>query len=146
MKIFDCSNSEKSLIGKGRLYGPKENDILKYLKQYASEFDHVFVHSPEGADVIFTNDIFPEPFPGKRKVKRMDGVFSRVDVIHRNETLNLAAQEADHVIFISKYSMESYFKLYDPDRCTLKSWSIIPNEVDPNVFIRAGIIQILQKK
>ncbi len=141
MKIYDCSNSEASLKAKGRLhcsirrdYGPKENDILRYLKQYASEFGHVFVQCPEDADVIFTNDIFPESFPGKKKVKRMDGVFARADTVHRNEALNKAAQEADHVIFISDYSRDSYFQLYDPDRKTLKGWTTIPNEVDPLVF------------
>lgn len=138
MKIYDCSNSEVSLKAKGksirRDYGPKENDILRYLKQYASEFGHVFVKNPDDADVIFTNDIFPESFPGKKKVKRMDGVFARADMVHRNEALNQAAREADHVIFISDYSRESYFKLYDPDCCTLKSWSTIPNEVDPQIF------------
>ena len=131
MKIFDCSNSQKSLRDKGALYGPKENDILRYLKQYASEFGHVFVDS---ADVVFTNDIFPESFPGKRKVKRMDGVFSRADVVHRNEALNAAAMEADHVIFISEYSRESYFRLYDETRETITSFSVITNEVDPSIF------------
>jgi glycosyltransferase involved in cell wall biosynthesis len=134
MKIYDCSNSEASLKGKARLYGPKENDILRYLKQYASEFGHVFVQNPNDADVILTNDIFPESFSGKKKVKRMDGVFARTDVVHRNEALNQAAQEADHVIFISDYSRDSYFQLYDPDRKTLKGWTTIPNEVDPSVF------------
>ncbi len=134
MKIFDCSNSEASLRGKARLYGPKENDILRYLKQYASEFGHLFVQYPDEADVIFTNDIFPEPFPGKRKVKRMDGVFSRADLVHRNDALNQAAREADEVIFISEYSKESYFNLYDPERNSIKSFTVIPNEVDPAVF------------
>lgn len=139
MKIFDCSNSEESLRNKTTLYGPKDNDVVRYLKQYANEFGHQFVQSAEDSDVIFTNDIFPEPFLGKRKVKRMDGVFSRVDVVHRNEVLNRAAQEADHVIFISEYSRESYFNLYDPNRDTINSFTVIPNEVDPEIFY-PGII------
>jgi glycosyltransferase involved in cell wall biosynthesis len=140
MKIFDVSNSKASLRNKAALYGPKENDIVRYLKQYAPEFGHQFVQSAEDADVIFTNDIFPEPFLGKRKVKRMDGVFSRADVVHRNEALNRAAQEADSVIFISEYSRESYFNLYDPKRDTIKSFTVIPNEVDPTVFYPSTVI------
>lgn len=146
MKIFDCSNSEDSLRDKARLYGPKENDIVRYLKQYASEFGHQFVPSPEDADVIFTNDIFPKPFLGKRKVKRMDGVFSRVDTIHRNDALNQAAREADSVIFISEYSRESYFNLYDPERNTIKSFTVIPNEVDSTVFYPGKVVQPLQQQ
>lgn len=134
MKIYDCSNSEASLKSKSVLYGPKENDIVRYLKQYATEFGHEFVLNSSDADVIFTNDIFPESFNGKRKVKRMDGVFSRMNTIHRNEFLNKAAREANHVIFISDYSKQAYFKLYDPDKVSIKKYSVIPNEVDPSIF------------
>lgn len=152
MKIVDVSNSSLANprdLG-GRHTGPRENDIVRYLKQYAHEFGHEFVPYMLGgeaqgvkfSDVVFTNDVWPktefwkdnDPFPGKFKVKRMDGVFSRADVVHRNEPLNEAARQADHVIFISEYSMESYFKLYDESRKTIKSFSVIPNEVDPTIF------------
>lgn len=134
MLIYDCSNSAASLKNKTHLYGPKENDIIRYLKQYSNEFGHSFVNNPDIADVIITNDIFPSTFFGKRKVKRMDGVFCRKDLIHRNESLNQAAREADHVIFISNFAKENYFRLYDKERKTIKSYSIIPNEADPRVF------------
>lgn len=152
MKIVDVSNSSLANprnLG-GNHTGPRENDIVRYLKQYAHEFGHEFVPYMLGgeaggikpADVVFTNDVWPEtefwkgddPFPGKFKVKRMDGVFSRADVVHRNKALNEAARQADHVIFISDYSKESYFRLYDENRETIKSYSVIPNAADPAIF------------
>lgn len=148
MKIVDVSLRSGNLGGLN--CGPKENDIVRYLKQYASEFGHEFVPYMLGgdaqgvkhADVVFTNDVWPktvfwegdDPFPGKFKVKRMDGVFSRADTVHRNEALNKAAQQADHVIFISEYSKESYFRLYDESGKTIKSFSVIRNEADPRIF------------
>lgn len=134
MLIFDCSNSAKSELNKQKLYGPKENDILRYLKQYASEFGHEFVTNYNDADIILTNDIFPESFVGKKKIKRMDGVFARADTVHRNGPLNAAAQKADHVIFVSEFSKDSYFNLYDPNHNKIKNYSVIPNEVDPSIF------------
>jgi glycosyltransferase involved in cell wall biosynthesis len=139
MKFLDVSNVID--IG-GQHYGPKENDIVRYLKQYAMEYGHKVVYHWEEADVVFTNDVFPdthtredkEPFPGKFKVKRMDGIFTHPDKVQYNELLNRAARQADHVIFISQFSAESYFRLYDPDRTSLKAWSIIRNEVDHNIF------------
>jgi glycosyltransferase involved in cell wall biosynthesis len=130
MKIYDCSLSTKNR-NIDTYYGPRVNDIVRYLKQYAGEFGHTFINDWRKADVIFTNDIFPEDYPGKRKVKRMDGVFTRNNLTHRNEQLNAAAQEADHVIFISDFSRKSYFVLYGEE---LNSHSVIRNEADPTVF------------
>lgn len=138
MKFIDVSNISNNF---SRHYGPKENDIVRYLKQYATEYGHRVSYCWKEADVVFTNDVFPdtynkdgEPFPGKFKVKRMDGIFTHPDKVQRNELLNRAACQADHVIFISRFSAESYFRLYDPERTSLKAWSIIPNEVDHNIF------------
>lgn len=124
MKIFDCSKSTKP-------EGYKDNKIIAYLKQYAGRFGHEFVPCWEDADVIFTNDIFPLSFNGKRKVKRMDGIFSRVDNMCRNNELNKAAEQADHVIFISNYSRDCYFKQYNGN---ILSYTVICNEVDPHLF------------
>lgn len=140
MKFVDVSNTSGDLGGQH--HGPKENDIARYLKQYAAQYGHKVVYRWDEADVVFTNDVFPdtytredgEPFPGKFKVKRMDGIFTHPDKVQRNELLNRAARQADHVIFISRFSAESYFRLYDPKRQSLNAWSIIPNEVDHNIF------------
>jgi len=129
MKIYDCS---QQVYLKGRFYGPRQNDIVRYLKQYAGEFGHEFINDWRKADVVFTNDVFwSETTPGKRKVKRMDGVFTRNDLASRNEELNAAAREADHVIFISDFSRDSYFNLYGEE---LKQHSVIRNAADPAIF------------
>lgn len=128
MKIFDCSNS--SQIKKDKFYGPKENDIIRYLKENAHLFGHLFVDDWKKADVILTNDIFPGKYD-KYKVKRMDGIFSLISNKNRNHDLNNAALEANNVIFISQFSKDSYFKLYNSN---IKNHCVILNSVDPNHF------------
>ena len=136
IKIYDCSNSSK----RPKHRGPKgiiENTVVTALKTNNSGRGCVFVDKAKDADVIFTNDVFDKKYPKHFKVKRMDGVFLDPKCTDRNVPLNKAAKEADHVIFISKFSEQSYFKnLYDrvPGFYALKSFSIIENWVDSNLF------------
>jgi len=139
MKFADVSCSQNNQLGH-HYSGPKTNDIVRYLTEYASQYGHTSCTLDQDVDVIFTNDIWPkyilesDRFKNTLKVKRMDGVFSHPDKIHRNEALNEAACQADHVIFISRFSANSYFEMYDKSRTSLKAWSIVPNQVDYNVF------------
>lgn len=131
LKIHDCSNSSLRPQHRGN-GGPKENDILRYLKEYAHNYFCEFT-TLKNCDVVITNDIFtPDVLESsKPKVKRMDGVFSHYELLKRNYEYNTAAQQADHVIFISKFSQDSYFALYgDP----LKNYSIILNVADDSIF------------
>lgn len=122
MLVYDCSGS----LSYGRT-GPKENDIVRYLKKYSHLYGVKFVSSWNDADVIFTNDVFDRSYPGKRKVKRMDGIYWKNSLKERNSKYNAAAIEADEVIFISKYSMKCYFEMYgDP----LQSYRVVSNWVD----------------
>lgn len=131
IKIYDCSNSSERPANRGN-GGPIENDIIRYLKQYCSKYNCMFVESPNDANVIITNDVFPEnilmEYNHLPRIKRMDGVFFQKQYIERNEPLNRAAQLADHVIFISEFSRRSYFELYGNP---LKSYSVALNQVDP---------------
>jgi len=66
-------------------------------------------------------------------VKRMCGPLWQRDMQARNEPLNLAASQADMVIFISDYSKRQYFHNGGPSlkkHCTIRHW------VDYNVFKR----------
>jgi glycosyltransferase involved in cell wall biosynthesis len=133
IKIVDVSNSPEKASARG-VGGPIENDIMRYLKKYASFFNATFVTNPLDADVIITNDIFPStvidlPTP---KVKRMDGVYSRTELLHRNLPLNASGQAADHVIFISEFSRQSLLKIYPEIK--LKSNSVVLNRADFDEF------------
>lgn len=100
MIIYDCSNSTEYTNRP-----PKDNEIVRYLKENAAQYGHSFTDDPHAGEVYFTNDIFPSTLENdKIKAKRMDGVFNRHDNKHRNEPLNKAAAEADLVIFISEYA------------------------------------------
>lgn len=129
--IHDCSNSKERPEHRG-FGGAKENGCVSILKKYAHLFNCEFINSPQDADVVFTNDVFPRDIPrDRKKVKRMDGIFWQSDYLDRNEKLNHAAQIADHVIFVSEYSRRNYYQLYgDP----LKNESVALNWVDTNVF------------
>ncbi len=133
LKIFDASNSNNRPSPRG-FGGPVENDIVRYLKKYSSKFNTIFVNDLNNADVIFTNDVFPNiaQESNKPKVKRMDGIYSRLDLIDRNSSLNSSAQIADYVIFISKFSKNSLTNLYP--EVMLKKSSVVLNAVDPKEF------------
>lgn len=131
--IFDCSNSEERPAHRETSLCPFENDIVAGLKKYSSYFDCKFVKDVNEANIIFTNDIFPEYVLKikKLKIKRMDGIYWQTQLKNRNLLLNKAAKQADHVIFISNYSKNSFFSLYKNE---LKSYSVILNNVDNNLF------------
>lgn len=132
IKIYDCSNSPESNHGKD--YGPKENDIIKGLKEHSKTFDCRFVSKYTMADIIITNDIFPDEIKKTNipKIKRMDGIYWLNDYKHKNEELNSSAEIADHVIFISEYSRKSLYSLY-PD-IKIKNSSVILNTADEKIF------------
>jgi len=132
LKIFDCSNSQDRPLHRGG-GGPIVNDVMWYLHENCSRYGCTFVPKGSEADVIITNDIFPQHVLelGKPLVKRMDGVFWHSSLISRNVPLNYAASVADEVIFISDYSKDSYFKLYGD---SLKSYCVVRHWVNPHVF------------
>jgi len=133
IKIYDCSNSEERPVHRNT-GGPKENDIVRYLKMYCSNYDCEFVNDIHTADVIFTNDIFDKKSleTGLPRVKRMDGIFLQKDLLSRNELYNRAAEQANRVIFITKYSYDVYNKLYNVSN--LKKCDIIHHWVDCHIF------------
>jgi len=129
---MDVSNSTKRPSHRGG-GGPKQNEIVGYLKKYANYFGCSFVDSAKEADVFFTNDVFPEFVlkTNKRKIKRMDGVFWDPNYSYRNIIYNEAAQKADHVIFISEYAKQSFLKLYN---IPIKKGTVILNKADSSVY------------
>jgi len=133
-KIYDCSNSAERPPHRSESFGPKENDVVRGLKKHCKLFGCEFVDKPEDADVLFTNDVYPASVLklDKPKVKRMDGVYWHKDLIERNNPLNTAAIQSDAVIFISRYSMESFKVLYGSD--ILKKATVALNCVDTDVF------------
>lgn len=132
INIYDCSNSLESNHSKN--YGPIENDIIKGLKEYSNLFNCKFVNKYTMADVIITNDIFPSEIKKTNipKIKRMDGIYWMNDLKYKNDELNLSAELADHVIFISKYSRMALKTLY-PD-IKIKESSVILNVADDRIF------------
>ena len=133
MKVFDCSNSVARPNTRG-YGGPVENAVVTMLKKYGREYGVEFTYDAPNCDLIFTNDVFPryELGLGKPLVKRMDGIFWREDLIDRNVPYNLAATDADHVIFVSDFSRQSLRDLYP--LLKLKSSSVIVNWVDEELF------------
>lgn len=135
IKILDVSNSHKRPQPRG-LGGPIENDIVRYLKKYAHQFNCQFVTDEKLADIIFTNDVFPKEYK-QPKVKRMDGVYSRIELLERNHPLNLSAQQADCVVFISDFSKLSLEILYP--FISLKKSVVALNASDPDEFFPISI-------
>jgi glycosyltransferase involved in cell wall biosynthesis len=107
---------------------------MRSLQLYAKDFGVEYVSMPEDADVIITNDVFPSCILGlgKKLVKRMDGIYWDFPSLGRNESLNRAATQADLVIFISRYSQESFQTLYGGHR--LKAQAVVLNQVDDRIF------------
>lgn len=132
VRIYDCSNSSERPRHRG-FGGAKENGVVTLLKKYSESFDFQFVTDPSEAQLLFTNDVFPRALAELPllKVKRMDGIFWREQDKDRNESLNAAAVLADHVIFVSKYSRDSYHALYGQ---LLKAESVVLNWADSRVF------------
>lgn len=132
IKIFDCSNSIEKPKNRG-LGCPIENDIIRYLKENCHKYNSIFIDNYKKADIILTNDVFPE-FLYKiniPKIKRMDGIYWQNHLCYRNEKLNKSALLADHVIFISEYSKNALYSLYN---IIPNSYSICLNQSDPNIY------------
>ena len=133
MRIFDCSNSGERPPHRSMSFGPRQNDVRRSLSRYSIEFGVEYVNDPAIADVIITNDVFPSDILklDKKKVKRMDGIYWDDASIERNIPLNRAASQADLVIFVSKYSQDSYRQLYGD----LKTRNVVVlNQVDGCMF------------
>lgn len=132
IKIFDCSNSCERPQHRGGL-GPFTNEVVHYLKTYADYYCCKFVDDLNKADVLFTNDVFPKSIQNVDlpKVKRMDGVFFQKDLLERNLSLNESALISNHVIFISRFSKDSFDNLYG---FKLKDSSVILNQVSPGIY------------
>jgi|GEM_PF-6810957 hypothetical protein len=132
VRIYDCSNSVDRPQHRGG-GGPVMNDVMRYLHEYAEDYYCEFVDDPEHAEVIITNDVFPKVAidMGVPLVKRMCGPFWQRDMQSRNDSLNLAASQADMVIFISDYSKRQYFYNKCPD---LKNHCVVRHWVDYNIF------------
>lgn len=131
LKIYDCSNSVKRPAHRGG-GGPIENDVVKQLKKWAAHFNATFVDSPFGADILFTNDVYPDEILalGLPKVKRMDGMFYRPYDKTRNDIYNTAALQSDHVVFISEYAKDSFERLYGYPITA----SVSLNVAEPEIF------------
>lgn len=138
IRIYDCSNSPERHPHRSTSFCPKENDIMYGLKQYAHMFNYKFVNNPKISDVIITNDVFPEAIKGLKipKVKRMDGVFWQNHLKDNNIKLNESAMLADKIIFVSDFSKQSLYDLYNlrPENSIT-----ILNNVDTRIFKPLGI-------
>jgi glycosyltransferase involved in cell wall biosynthesis len=136
-KYFDCSiNNISNNNHNSQSFGPVENDIMKDLKLYSILFNFIRTYNHEEADVFITNTIYPEEileWSEKHhipKIKRMDGIYWQNDLIYKNDKLNEAALQADHVIFISEYSKDVLKELYGYELNN----SVILNNADDSVF------------
>ena len=116
IKIYDCSNSDERPAHRSSSLCPVTNDICADLMEYVEnekyeQFEYVI--DPIDADVIFTNDVYPEYIlnPGKPMVKRMDGVFWQKELQDRNIKYFQAAYQSSRVVFISKYSSDCFYKI-----------------------------------
>jgi glycosyltransferase involved in cell wall biosynthesis len=119
--------------------GPVKNEVMQYLFENAHRFGHQMVQTVHDADVIITNDVFtPEALDsGKPLWKRMDGIFYLKHLNDRNVVLNKAAEQADHVVFITDYSR----RCAEAAGVKIRSSEVIHHWVDPTVFSRRRMIQ-----
>jgi glycosyltransferase involved in cell wall biosynthesis len=138
IKIYDCSNSEERPNHRKSSLCPFINDICADLMEYvitekSDKFEYVI--DPVEADVIFTNDVYPQSLLDLRKpmVKRMDGVFWQKNLQDRNSQYFQAAHQSSQVIFISKYSRDCFCNFYPFFDCQKKS-SIILNDAPEWIF------------
>ena len=131
IKIFDCSNSAKRPGHRGG-GGPFQNDVVGQLKKYASDYNCVFISDYTKADVLFTNDVYPDNVLTSDipKIKRMDGIFYRPFDKYRNDIYNTAAVQSSHVIFISRHAQNSFNALYGYPI----SSTVVLNVADPAQF------------
>ena len=139
IKIYDCSNSEERPNHRPNSLCPMVNDICGDLRDYVEKersdrFEYVI--DPLEADVIFTNDIYPQSLIDlkKPKVKRMDGIFWQRSLLYRNSPYASSAMISDKVIFISRYSQQSAAKLYGKDWSVMNKSKVILNDAPEWIF------------
>lgn len=137
LKIYDCSLNWFAPAHRIDNLVPKENDMMFDLKKYQKVLGIEYVDDYKLADRIITNTTYtPEILEWSDKhniplIKRMDGIFWRSDLVDRNEYLNNAAYQSDSVIFISKFSKDSFDKLYGEK---LVNSYVVLNNVDDSIF------------
>jgi len=143
IKFFDCSlNNEYS--HRSISLGPKENDIMKDLKEFSQTHNFSSIDNYKYADIIITNTIFTkEILKHSLKnniplIKRMDGIFWKNSIKERNELLNNSAVIADQVIFISKFSQKSFHTLYP--KLKLKNETVILNNANNRIFYKKQVL------
>lgn len=144
IKYYDCSINETSNSNHNiQSLGPVENDIMVDLEKYAHMFGFERVYNYEEAELFVTNTIYPDNIlkwsykMNIPKIKRMDGIFWHDKDLHRNDELNKAAMESNHVIFISDFSLQSLEKLYG---ISPKNYTVILNNADDTIFRNRGTI------
>jgi glycosyltransferase involved in cell wall biosynthesis len=76
-------------------------------------------------------------YPNKYYIKRMDGIFFQEELKERNYLLNKSACDANCVVFISKFSQDSFHGLY-PD-LKIKKEVVINNFTNPFIFKKNNI-------
>jgi len=136
-KYFDCSiNITSNREHNTNSLGPIENDIMKDLSLYSFLFGFTRTYDYKESDVFITNTTYPQEIlewsenHSIPKIKRMDGIFWQNDILTKNELLNEAALQSDHIIFISDYSKDTLKDLYGYE---LNS-TVILNNVDDTIF------------
>jgi hypothetical protein len=138
-KYYDCSiNHISNKIHTKSNLGPKENDIMRDLHKYSNLYGFERVFDYKDADIIITNTFYPDQIldwsikNNIPRIKRMDGVYYNENK-HKNDLLNKAALQSDHVIFISEYSKNMLYNLYNflPENNT-----VILNNADDSIFYK----------
>lgn len=140
-KFYDCSiNKISNVRHNDSNLGPLENDIMADLNKYSLSYGFERVDDYKKADIIITNTIYPRDileWSSKYQIprmKRMDGIYWMCDVVHKNEALNIAAEQSDHIIFISNYSKNALQSLYPNLNIDYNKTSVILNNVDELFF------------
>ena len=136
-KYFDCSiNDISNQLHNKESFGPIENDIMYDLNQYSHLFGFKRTYNYKEADIFITNTIYPIDileWSNKHsipKIKRMDGIYWKNNLLYKNIPLNKSAKESDHVIFISEYSKNTLYDLY---KLKLNN-TVILNDANDEIF------------
>jgi glycosyltransferase involved in cell wall biosynthesis len=134
IKVYDCSNDSR-VAHRRCNRGPFTNTVVHALHENASKYGFEFVKQVDQADLIFTNYCYPDSVlkTNKPRIKRMDGVFFTKELKPKNIPLNLAAEQSDHVIFISQFSKVSYVQLYGNQK-VIDNSSVVLNTVNNAIF------------
>ena len=141
VKYFDCSvNDYSNRVHNTNSYGPLENDIMRDLGKYAGQYQFERIYDYKKAQIIITNTVYPNNILKWAKsnkvplVKRMDGIYWKNELKHKNDALNLAANQSDLVIFISDYSRDTLKKLYSD--IIVKRSVVVLNNVDDTIYYK----------